>query len=62
LLVILIQQLSLVKVLTPSWADEVITKLAKKYKDIEFKNTDNPTVQLTIKTLEKYSGLKINRK
>lgn len=34
-----------VKVLTPSWADEVITKLAD--------------VQATLQTLREYSGLKI---
>lgn len=46
-----------VKVLTPSWADEVITKLAKDYK-VKFENASNPTVKATIMTLEEYSGLK----
>ena len=39
-----------VKVLTPSWADEVISKLAQHYK-VRFENTDNPTVKATLKTL-----------
>lgn len=45
-----------IKVLTPSWADEVITKLAEKHK-VTFDNTDNPTVTATLKTLREYSGL-----
>ncbi|MEA2065200.1 MAG: STAS-like domain-containing protein [Patescibacteria group bacterium] len=48
-----------VKVLTPSWADEVITKLAEKFKNIKLINTDNITVKQTLKTLREYSGLKI---
>ena len=47
-----------VKVLTPSWADEVITKLSEDFKNIKFLNTKNPTVQATLKTLREYSGLK----
>lgn len=47
-----------VKVLTPSWADEVITKLAEKFKNIKFKNIKNSTVKATLKTLREYSGLK----
>ena len=48
-----------VKVLTPSWADEVITKIVKDFKNIKLINTENPTVQSTLETLRKYSGLKI---
>jgi len=48
-----------VKVLTPSWADEVITPLAKKFKNIKLLNADNSSVQATLKTLRKYSDLKI---
>ncbi|MCK5044632.1 STAS-like domain-containing protein [Candidatus Parcubacteria bacterium] len=48
-----------VKVLTPSWADEVITKLAEKFKNIKLINTDNPTIESTLETLREYSGLKI---
>ncbi len=48
-----------VKVLTPSWADEVITKLSKDFRNIKLLNTENPTVQSTLKTLREYSGLKV---
>ena len=48
-----------VKVLTPSWADEVITPLSKKYKNIKLISTENITVQKTLETLRKYSDLKI---
>lgn len=48
-----------VKVLTPSWADEVITKIAEKFKNVRLSNTENATVQATLKTLREYSGLKI---
>lgn len=39
-----------VKVFTPSWADEVISKLTQRY-NVRFENTDNPTVKATLKTL-----------
>jgi len=48
-----------VKVLIPSWADEVITKLAEQFPHIKLLNTENSSVQATLKTLRKYSGLKI---
>ncbi len=48
-----------VKVLTPSWADEVITKVAEKFKKVKLVNAKNPTVKLTLKTLREFSGLKI---
>jgi len=48
-----------VKVLTPSWADEVITKLAQEFSNIKLLNTQNSTVQATLKTLREYSDLKI---
>ena len=48
-----------VLVLTPSWADEVITKLAKKFKNIKLINADNITVKASLDTLRKYSDLKI---
>ena len=47
-----------IKVLAPSWADEVITKLARNY-SVKLENTDNPTVKATLKTLAEYSGLNI---
>ena len=48
-----------VDVLTPSWADEVITKLAQNFTNIKLINTDNVTVKATLDTLRKYSDLKI---
>lgn len=48
-----------VKALTPSWADEVITPLAKKFKNVKLLNTENATVKATLKTLREYSDLKI---
>lgn len=48
-----------IKVLTPSWADEVITKIARDFKNIKLVNTANLTVKATLKTLTEYSGLKI---
>lgn len=48
-----------VEVLTPSWADEIITMLAEKFKNIKLLNTENESVQATLKTLRDYSGLKI---
>ena len=48
-----------VKVLTPSWADEVVTKLAERFKNVKLLNTENVTVEATLKTLREYSDLKI---
>lgn len=48
-----------VKVLTPSWADEVITKLAEEFPHVTLFNTNNSSVQLTLETLREYSGLKV---
>lgn len=48
-----------VKVLTPSWGDEVITKIAQDFKNVKLTNITNPTVKATLKTLAEYSGLKI---
>jgi len=48
-----------VKVLTPSWADEVITKVVKEFKNVKLINIENPTTQATLKTLREYSDLKI---
>ncbi|MFH1233502.1 MAG: STAS-like domain-containing protein [Patescibacteria group bacterium] len=48
-----------VKVLAPSWADEVITKLAKQFKNIKLLNINNKSVQATLETLKKYSKLKL---
>ncbi len=48
-----------VKVLAPSWADEVITKIAEKFKNVKLLNTENSSVQATLETLRKYSGLPV---
>lgn len=48
-----------VKVLTPSWADEVVTKISEEFKNVKLLNTENATVQATLKTLREYSDLKI---
>jgi hypothetical protein len=48
-----------VKALTPSWADEVVTPIAKKFKNVRLLNTENATVEATLKTLREYSDLKI---
>lgn len=47
-----------IKVMAPSWADEVITKLAEKYKNIKLLNTENSSVQATLKTLREFSDFK----
>lgn len=47
-----------VKVLTPSWADEVITKLGQEY-ILKSENDTNPTVQSTLKTLAEYSQVEV---
>ena len=48
-----------VNVMTPSWADEVITNLAKEFHNIQLENTENPTVQATLQTLREHSGIKV---
>lgn len=48
-----------VKALTPSWADEVVSKIADRFKNVKLLNTENATVQATLKTLREYSDLKI---
>jgi hypothetical protein len=50
-----------VKVLTLSWADEVIAKLAAEFNNVKLLNTQNSTVQATLKTLREYSDLKFNK-
>lgn len=47
-----------VKVLTPSWADEVITKIGEG-RELKAENASNPTVRSTLKTLAEYSGVEI---
>ena len=48
-----------VKVMTPSWADEVITKIFQEFPNVRLEHTENPTVQATLKTLQEYSGVRI---
>lgn len=42
-----------VDVLSPSWADEFITKLIERQgkRRVEFRNTENPSVQVTLEVL-----------
>jgi hypothetical protein len=48
-----------VKAITPSWADEVVTKIFQEFKNVKLLNTENSTVQATLETLKEYSDLKI---
>lgn len=48
-----------VKVLAPSWADEVITRIDRGFENVKLLNTENSSVAATLETLRKYSGLKI---
>lgn len=48
-----------VQVVTPAWADEVITKLAEQFHHVKLLNTENTSVQASLKTLREYSGLKV---
>jgi hypothetical protein len=41
---------------SPSWGDEFLTPLATRFKGrLFFKNTNNPSVQATLKALEEFS-------
>ena len=43
-------------VLSPSWADEFLTKLTEEYPDkISYIHTENPSVQATLETLKRFS-------
>ena len=44
-----------VKVMTPSWADEVISKIKKNYNNVKLLNTDNASVKATLETLKEFS-------
>ena len=48
-----------VKVLTPSWADEVVTKIAEKFPNVKLSHTENASVLATLKTLRQYSNLRV---
>lgn len=44
-----------VMVLTPSWADEFLTPLSKRFsKRLKLQNTENPSVKATLSILSKY--------
>lgn len=46
---------------TPSWGDEFLTPLVKKYEGrLILKNTENPSVQATLKMLEEINHKKFN--
>ena len=48
-----------VSTFSPSWGDEFLTSLQKKISDrLTLKNISNPSVALTITTLEKINGAK----
>lgn len=48
-----------IKVLAPSWADEVISKIFRRFKAVKLLNTENLTVKATLKILRDYSDVKI---
>lgn len=46
---------------SPSWGDEFLTVLAKRYGNRFFlRNTENPSVQASLRTLEDTNGIKFN--
>ncbi len=52
-----------IKTFSPSWGDEFLTMLAKKYKErVILTNTDNLSVKITIKLLEEITGYKFKIK
>ena len=51
-----------VDVFSPSWGDEFLTSLIKKFGDrVVLKNTENPSVKTTLDFLEKINKVKFNR-
>lgn len=47
---------------TPSWGDEFLTPLQKRYgKKLSLKNTENPSVQATMELLEEINKEKFNK-
>jgi len=50
-----------VSAFSPSWGDEFLTPLQKSFGDrLVLKNVSNPSVSLTITTLERINGSKFN--
>lgn len=41
-----------VLVLSPSWADEFLTKLKERYSDVKYLHTDNATVKTTLEIIK----------
>jgi hypothetical protein len=51
-----------VNTLSPSWGDEFLTPLVARFADrVEVAPTSNPSVLLTLETLEKVNGYRIRR-
>ena len=52
-----------VKVLSPSWGDEFISKIVEEYPGkVSCENTENLSVQATIQLLEKLNGITFTKK
>lgn len=49
-----------VNVLSAGWADEVITKIFQKFKNVKLLHANNPSIQVSLKIIEECSGLKIS--
>jgi hypothetical protein len=48
--------------LSPSWADEFLTPLHEKFSErVILKNTENPSVKMTLETLEEVNDMKFRR-
>ena len=51
-----------VNTFSPSWADEFITPLFRKFGDnLILKHSDNPSVKITLDTLETANNIKLNK-
>ena len=48
-----------VKIVSPSWADEIITKIYNEHKNVKLLNAETPIIRATLNTLKKYSGVKL---
>ena len=49
-------------VLTPSWADEFLTPICKRFgKRVNLQNTDNPSVKATLSILNFFQDFKIKK-
>ena len=52
-----------VNVFTPSWGDEFLSPLLKKFNDrVVLKNTQNPSVKITLELLEDIYKIKFNKR